>query len=94
MLIEGLKEIGADPDPAKMYITYLQSGTDAITREFAEYDQQMYKKNLGVNIKVEYVEWAVFQKRTDEFDYQIAGVAWIGDYNDPNTFFDMWDDWS
>ena len=89
LLIEGLKELGMDPDPAKMDITSLQSGTDAISREFAEYDQQMYKKNLGVNIKAEYVEWAVFQKRTDEFAYQMAGVGWGGDYNDPNTFFDM-----
>ncbi|MGH4124880.1 MAG: peptide ABC transporter substrate-binding protein [Clostridium sp.] len=89
LLIEGLKEIGADPDPAKMTITALQAGTDAVSREFAEYDQQMYKKNLGVNLKAEYVEWPVFQKRTDEFNYQMAGVAWSGDYNDPNTFFDM-----
>ncbi len=90
LLIAGLKEIGADPDPAKNTFTYLQSGTDAITRENAEYDQQMYKKNLGIDLKMEYVEWPVFQKRTDEMDYQIAGMAWIGDYNDPNTFFDMW----
>ncbi len=90
LLIAGLKEIGADPDPAKNTFTYLQSGTDALTRENAEYDQQMYKKNLGVDMKMEYVEWPVFQKRTDEMNYQIGGMAWIGDYNDPNTFFDMW----
>ena len=89
LLIAGLKELGLDPDPAKMDITSLQSGTDAVSREFAEYDQQMYKKNLGVDIKAEYVEWPVFQKRTDEFAYQMAGVGWGGDYNDPNTFFDM-----
>ena len=89
LLIEGLKELGMDPDPAKMDVTSLQSGTDALSREFAEYDQQMYKKNLGVDVKAEYVEWPVFQKRTDDFDYQMAGVGWGGDYNDPNTFFDM-----
>jgi oligopeptide transport system substrate-binding protein len=90
LLVAGLKEIGADPDPAKATFTYLQSGTTAREREFAEYDQQMYKKNLGIDLKMEYVEWPVFQKRTEEMDYQIAGMAWIGDYNDPNTFFDMW----
>ncbi|MBZ9624960.1 peptide ABC transporter substrate-binding protein [Clostridium sp. FP2] len=89
LLIEGLKEIGADPNPAKMDITILQSGTDAATREMAEYNQQMYNKNLGVNSKAEYVEWPVFQKRTDDFDYQMAGARWTGDYNDPNTFFDL-----
>jgi oligopeptide transport system substrate-binding protein len=90
LLIEGLKEIGADPDPSKATFTYLQSGTTAREREFAEYDQQMYKKNLGIDLKMEYVEWPVFQKRTEEMDYQIGGMAWMGDYNDPNTFFDMW----
>ena len=90
LLIEGLKEIGEDPDPSKATFSYLQSGTTAREREFAEYDQQMYKKNLGIELKMEYVEWPVFQKRTDEMDYQIGGMAWIGDYNDPNTFFDMW----
>ncbi len=90
LLIEGLKEIGEDPDPAKASFTYLQAGTSAREREFAEYDQEMYKKNLGIDLKMEYVEWPVFQKRTDDLDYQIAGMAWIGDYNDPNTFFDMW----
>ena len=89
LLIAGLKEIGADPDPSKAVFNYLQTGTTATDREFAEFDQQMLKKNLGINLKVEYVDWAVAQKRTDEFDYQITGVAWSGDYNDPNTFFDM-----
>ncbi|MGH4124881.1 MAG: peptide ABC transporter substrate-binding protein [Clostridium sp.] len=89
LLIEGLKEIGADPDPAKMAVTKLVAGVTARDREIAEYDQDMLKRNLGVNIKAEYVEWAVFQKRTDEYDYQMAGVGWTGDYNDPNTFFDL-----
>lgn len=90
LLIEGLKEIGADPDPAKMSITLLQSGTDARSKEFAEFDQQSYKNALGVNLKIEYVEWPIFAKRTDEKDYQFAGMGWTGDYNDPMTFFDMW----
>jgi oligopeptide transport system substrate-binding protein len=90
LLIEGLKEIGADPDPAKATFSYLQAGTDARTREYAEYDQQMFKKNLGIDLKMEYVEWPVFQKRTDDLEYQMAGMGWTGDYNDPNTEFDMW----
>ena len=89
LLIEGLKEIGADPDPSKMDITALQTGTDARSREIAEYDQQELKKVLGVNLKAEYVEFAIFQKRTDAYEYQMGSLAWGGDYNDPNTFFDM-----
>ena len=89
LLIEGLKEEGLDPDPSKHNIKYLQSGTDARSKEFAEFSQQNYKNVLGVNIQPEYCEWAIFQSRTDQMDYQIASQAWTGDYNDPNTFFDM-----
>ncbi|MBW9156592.1 peptide ABC transporter substrate-binding protein [Clostridium tagluense] len=89
LLIEGLKEIGENPDPSKAVFSYLEAGTDAKHRETAEYNQEMYKKNLGINLKVEYVDWAIAQKRSDAFDYQMTGVAWNGDYNDPNTFFDL-----
>lgn len=90
LLKKGLEELGMDPDPSKVTVTMLQSGTDQWYRTYAEYMQQMFKKQLGINMEAEYVEWPVFQKRTDELDYQIAGMAWNGDYNDPMTFFDMW----
>ncbi|WP_035291442.1 peptide ABC transporter substrate-binding protein [Clostridium sp. KNHs214] len=90
LLVKGLKELGMDPDPTKLSVKVLESGTSQWQRTYAEYEQQMFKKVLGVNVKAEYAEWPVFQKRTDELDYQIAGAAWTGDYNDPNTFFDMW----
>jgi oligopeptide transport system substrate-binding protein len=90
LLVEGLKELGLDPDPAKHTIKYLESGTSARNKEFAEFYQQNFKSVLGVNVETEYVEWPIFQKRTDEFDYQIASMAWTGDYNDPMTFFDMY----
>jgi oligopeptide transport system substrate-binding protein len=90
LLIEGLKELGMDPDPSKLTLKYLQSGTDANAKLFAEFAQQNFKNALGINVECEYVEWAIFQKRTDEFDYEIASMAWGADYNDPMTFFDMW----
>lgn len=90
LLIEGMKELGLGDDPSTITVTYLSSGTDSVSKEYAEYDQQMYESALGINMEIEYVEWAVFQKRTDEMDYQFAAMGWGGDYNDPNTFFDMW----
>ncbi|WP_392486670.1 peptide ABC transporter substrate-binding protein [Haloimpatiens sp. FM7315] len=90
LLIKGLKELGMDPDPSKLKINFLLAGTDQTFRTLAEYEQEMYKKSLGVNIIAEYVEWGVFQKRTNEMKYEMAAMAWTGDYNDPNTFFDMW----
>ncbi|WP_066507136.1 peptide ABC transporter substrate-binding protein [Abyssisolibacter fermentans] len=90
LLIKGLKELGLDPDPSKHTVTMLMTGTTQWDRNYAEYCQQMLKKNLGINMKAKYVEWPIFQKLTEEMDYQIGGMAWIGDYNDPMTFLDMW----
>ncbi|MGL4731813.1 MAG: peptide ABC transporter substrate-binding protein [Clostridium sp.] len=90
LFIEGLKELNLDPDPSKHTITFLQSGTDARSKEFAEFEQQNFEKALGVKIEADYCEWAVFQDREEKLDYQIASMGWTGDYNDPMTFFDMW----
>ncbi|MGL4731807.1 MAG: peptide ABC transporter substrate-binding protein [Clostridium sp.] len=89
LLIEGLKEIGEDPDPSKHTFKYLDGGTSATNKEFADFAQQNYKKVLGVNIEPELVEWPVFQDKTKKLEYQIASMGWTGDYNDPMTFFDM-----
>jgi len=90
LLIKGLKELKMDPDPSKITVKYLEAGTDSQSKDFAEYSQQMYQKALGIKVEVEYVEWAIFMQRTDKMDYQIGGMAWSGDYNDPMTEFDMW----
>jgi len=90
LFIEGLKELGLDPDPSKHTIKAIQSGTSATDKEFAEFEQQNFKEVLGVNVEPDYCEWAVFQSRTDEGDYELAGQTWVGDYNDPSTFFDIW----
>ncbi|HAG45137.1 MAG TPA: peptide ABC transporter substrate-binding protein [Clostridium sp.] len=90
LLVEGLKELGLDPDPSKHTIQFIQSGTSARDKEFAEFEQENFKAVLGITVQPEYCEWAVFQSRTDSGDYAIASQAWSGDYNDPNTFFDLW----
>ena len=90
LLIEGLKEEGLDPDPSKHTFKYLESGTSATNKQFAEFEQQNVKQALGVDVQVEYVDWPIFQDRTKQLDFQIASQAWGGDYNDPMTFFDMW----
>ena len=90
LLSQGLVELGMDPNPENMTITFLSSGTSSWARKYSELLQQMLKQNLGVNVKAEFVEWPVYQKRNTELDYDMGGQAWTGDYNDPNTFLDMW----
>ncbi len=90
LFIEGLKEEGLDPDPSKHTIKLLEGGTDSTAKERAEFDQQNYNAALGVNIDVDYVEWGTFMDKTDDMDFELAGMSVTADYNDPLTYFDMY----
>ena len=59
-------------------------------RRMAEVIQQMWKKNLGIEIELANEEWKVYLKTSQEMDYDISRAGWIGDYPDANTFLDMW----
>lgn len=90
LLIEGLKELGMDQDTGKITISYLQPNIDTNQKEIAELLKQMYIKNLGVNIKLEYVDPDQFQKRIAAGEYQISTMTWSADYNDPMAEFETW----
>ncbi|MBM7582749.1 oligopeptide transport system substrate-binding protein [Caldicoprobacter guelmensis] len=59
-------------------------------KAIAEAVQEMWKKNLGINIKLDSQEWAVFQETRTQGNYEIARHGWLGDYVDPMTMLDMW----
>ena len=59
-------------------------------RIIAETIQQMWKKNLGIDVQLVNQEWKVYLDSQRTLNYQISRASWIGDYNDPNTFLDMW----
>ena len=63
-------------------------------RIIAEAIQQMWKKNLNINVTLQNQEWKVYLDRQREMDYQVSRAGWTGDYPDPNTFLDMWTSWS
>ena len=51
--------------------------------------QQMWKKELGIEVALDNVEWKVFLDRERQLDYEIDRASWYGDYLDPNTFLEM-----
>lgn len=63
-----------------------QSGHKAIMEAVME----MWKTNLGVTVKSPNMEWKVLQEKVNSKDFVMSRMGWIGDYNDPMTFFDMW----
>lgn len=58
-------------------------------KKIAEAMQQMWKKNLGVNIVLVNQEWKVYLDTQSSHNFTLSRAGWIGDYNDPNTFLDM-----
>jgi oligopeptide transport system substrate-binding protein len=90
LFVEGLKELGMDLDPSKVTVTITASATDSNEKQREEYKQQNLEKVLGCKVKIDYMDWAIFQDKTRQGHYQMAAMAWSGDYNDPMTMFDMW----
>lgn len=50
----------------------------------AELIQEMFKKNLGINTKLENQEWAVFQDTRKNGNYQLSRGGWLTDFMDPS----------
>ena len=60
-------------------------------RTIAEALQQMWRKNLGVDLTLFNQEWKVYMDAQHSKNYQVARAGWIADYVDPHNFFDMWE---
>ncbi len=52
--------------------------------------QEMWKKELNIDVDTINLEWKVYLSRRREKNFQIARGGWVGDYNDPTTFLDLW----
>lgn len=55
-------------------------------RQVAEAIQQMWKRNLGIDVAIVNQEWKVFMSNRLEGHFQIARAGWIGDFLDPYSF--------
>jgi oligopeptide transport system substrate-binding protein len=55
----------------------------------AEAIQEMWRKNLGIDVHLINQEWKVYTDTQRRLDYQIGRYGWIGDYVDPNSFMDL-----
>lgn len=83
ILIEGMKELGLGDDPSNLDVTFSLAGTSEWFRTMGEYLQQVYKTELGVNVKISYSEWGIFYDNVQRGNYQIGFMGWGAYYNDP-----------
>lgn len=54
----------------------------------AEYLQKAWGE-LGIDLKVEVVEWASFTPMRRNGEYEAARNGWVGDYDDPSNMLDL-----
>jgi oligopeptide transport system substrate-binding protein len=59
-------------------------------KKIAEVLADQLRRNLGIDAKAYNQEWQSYQESTRNMDYDLSRAAWVGDYQDPNTFLDLW----
>ncbi|QSX06162.1 peptide ABC transporter substrate-binding protein [Sedimentibacter sp. zth1] len=95
LLIKGMEELGLGDDPSTLDVTLSLAGTSDWFRTYGEYLQQVYAEELGVNMKISFSEWAIFEPNIKNGNYQIAYMSWGAYYNDPydvlSVFKSKWD---
>ena len=59
-------------------------------KKIAEVVADQLRRNLNIDVSAYNQEWQSYQESTHTLDYDVARAAWVGDYEDPNTFLDLW----
>lgn len=91
--------MGYDPDKARQLMAeagypggtgfptleFLIANVDT-SRNFAEVVQEMWRKELGISIRITNKEWQVLISDMDNGHFDIFLISWVGDYLDPATF--------
>lgn len=74
-------------------ITYLfnaaAGGASKAHQKIAVELQQMWQEALGIEVELRQIEWKALLAAQTALDYDICRSSWVGDYNDPNTFLDL-----
>lgn len=88
-LEKGLKELGLkDASELKLGISINTSEAHA---SIAQYIQEGWNKNLGIQTTIDNSEWQVFLDKMTALDYDVGRLGWIADYNDAYTFLERYD---
>lgn len=76
--------------PHLQYMFFSAAGGGAkIQGKIAVELQQMWRTQLGVEIELRQIERKIFYSAQSRLDYDLSASSWVGDYNDANTFLDM-----
>lgn len=85
-----LEEAGYGPRGKPLPPVELLYNTSEMHHTVAQAVQQMWKRYLGIDVNLVNQEWKVYLASKQQGKFSIARMGWIGDYNDPMSFLDMW----
>ena len=71
--------------PAFRFLYNSQKSNEKIAVEL----QAMWRETLGVTLEPQPIEVKVFYSEQNKLNYDLCRSSWVGDYNDANTFLDM-----
>ncbi|MFC0225830.1 oligopeptide ABC transporter substrate-binding protein OppA [Serratia aquatilis] len=82
-----LAEAGYGPDkPLTFSLLY---NTSDLHKKLAIAAASIWKKNLGVEVKLVNQEWKTFLDTRHQGTYDVSRAAWCADYNEPSSFLNM-----
>ena len=68
---------------------FLFDTSSKLHEQIAIEPQGMWLRQLGVKADLRKLEWKTYLRAQGELDFDLCRSSWIGDYNYPNTFLDM-----
>ncbi|MBE3597344.1 MAG: hypothetical protein IMX02_00545 [Limnochordaceae bacterium] len=66
------------------------SDTGDVVRTMNQAIQEMVRKNLGLEIQIEYMDFKTRLERMRNSNFSVVFAGWGPDYDDPMTFLDLW----
>lgn len=51
--------------------------------------QAVLREELGLRMEIRPLEWKTYLVEMSKLNYDVMRGSWVGDYNDPNTFLDL-----
>lgn len=78
-------EISIPSEPLRFLVSNRESSI-----ALAEAMQEMWRQKLGIEIRIQNMEFKSLLASLDAGDYDISYLAWHGDYIDPMAFLEIW----
>ena len=85
---KALAEAGYPDGKGFPTITY-STNDSGYHKAVAEYLQQVYKKELGITMKIDVVDWSSFTPQRRAGNYEMARNGWVMDYNDASNMIEL-----